>query len=254
MFTVAKYTFLEVFRNHFLWTIFAINIIFILILLLFNSLSLNETNRIFYDISLGYVELSHIGILLFLGNNLLSREIEQRTLYLLFVRPIPRYKILLGKFFGFAGILSFSFFVQLLFIICSFLVFKVDFLGTFIISLATIFVTIQTLLAVLLFLSIVIPQSLVIFATIAVYIVGNTTYSLLDYALQNNNIILEYISKFFLVIFPNFGGVNIKNIVDTPIQINFQSLGFSLTGIFIYLIVIGILGSFIFSKKNFDNV
>ncbi len=254
MLPILKNSFHQVFRAHFLLLIVSINAALILLLLLLNALSLGESQRIFYDVGLSFLEISHICLVLFLGHEIISKEAEQRTLYLLFVRPISRYNIILWKFLWFSSILVISFFVQLLFIICSFLIFNLPISEKFLMASVWVFLTVEVLFWVLLFFCVVLPRSLIIFATLAVYIIGHSSYSLLEYALASHNGILEYIAKVFVVIFPNLNAINIKNTVGTPIIVDFWVFWIWMLWILAYLLAIGIVTGFIFSRRSFDNV
>jgi ABC-type transport system involved in multi-copper enzyme maturation permease subunit len=46
------------------------------------------------------VSLSGLAVIFFMGINLLSRDFEKRTIYMILSRPIARWQYVLGKFFG----------------------------------------------------------------------------------------------------------------------------------------------------------
>jgi ABC-type transport system involved in multi-copper enzyme maturation permease subunit len=63
---------------------------------------LHEGVRIIKDLGLAGISLIGIVIALFLGVNLLSKELERKTVYAIIPKPIHRWEFLLGKYVGLA--------------------------------------------------------------------------------------------------------------------------------------------------------
>lgn len=65
------------------------------------TLSLGEAKRIIVDFGLSMIEIGGLIAVIFVGGQILFREIEGRTIYLILSKPIARKDYILGKFIGF---------------------------------------------------------------------------------------------------------------------------------------------------------
>jgi ABC-type transport system involved in multi-copper enzyme maturation permease subunit len=68
--------------------------------LIFASISAEQYNKIVKDLGLTAISLIGIMISVFLGMGLVYKEIEKKTVYNIFSKPIHRYEFILGKHLG----------------------------------------------------------------------------------------------------------------------------------------------------------
>ena len=99
---IAINTFRETVRDRVLYAFVIFAVVFTLAGMLLGSLSVNQDTRILEDI--GLFTISTIGgvIAIFVGTNLVYKEIDRRTIYLIFTKPIARWQFIFGKFLGLA--------------------------------------------------------------------------------------------------------------------------------------------------------
>lgn len=97
---VGLNTFREAMRNRVLvvLVLFAIGLMAFSIVL--GELSLHEEVRVIKDIGLAGISLVGIVIALFVGVNLLSKELDRKTVYFVIPKPLHRWEFLLGKYAG----------------------------------------------------------------------------------------------------------------------------------------------------------
>jgi ABC-type transport system involved in multi-copper enzyme maturation permease subunit len=69
-------------------------------------ISIGQDIKIVRDISLAAVSVFGVLIAIFVGTNLVYKEIDKRTIYTIVCRPIHRYEFILGKFLGLAALLA----------------------------------------------------------------------------------------------------------------------------------------------------
>jgi len=100
--SVAHNTFIEAIRDRVLYSLVIFAILMILSSLIIAGISGEQYNKIVKD--LGLTAISIIGIMLsvFLGMGLVYKEIEKKTVYNIFSKPIKRYEFILGKYLGLA--------------------------------------------------------------------------------------------------------------------------------------------------------
>jgi ABC-type transport system involved in multi-copper enzyme maturation permease subunit len=97
---IALNTFREAVRNK----VLAIFVMFAVALMAFSlvlgQLSLHEEIRIIKDLGLAGISIFGVIIALFLGVNLLSKELDRKTVYAIIPKPLHRHEFLLGKYLG----------------------------------------------------------------------------------------------------------------------------------------------------------
>lgn len=90
MFNIALNTFRELARNKILYMIVFFGIALIGFSLVLATLSLGQSDKIVADFGLAMVEIFGIISVIFIGSQLLFREIEGKTVYLILSKPVVR--------------------------------------------------------------------------------------------------------------------------------------------------------------------
>lgn len=97
---IAKTTLGEALRKKILWIFLIVAIGMIVMSVSFASFTMREELTIIKSFGLGIIAIAGMFISVILGINLISSEIEQRTIYTILSKPVRRYEFLLGKFLG----------------------------------------------------------------------------------------------------------------------------------------------------------
>jgi Cu-processing system permease protein len=97
---LAVNTFKEVIRDRILYALVVFAILLIGFSLALGQLSFAEQARISADFGLGAIHLCAIVLAIFIGSNLVYKEIEKKTILTILVRPISRVQFILGKSLG----------------------------------------------------------------------------------------------------------------------------------------------------------
>ncbi|MBW2732307.1 MAG: ABC transporter permease [Deltaproteobacteria bacterium] len=103
-------TFREAIRNKVLYSLLFFAVLVIVASRAFGALSVNEEVRLTVDLGLAGMSLFLVIIAIFIGVNLVYKELERKTVYTLLPKPIHRYQFVLGKFLG----LTLTLFIQTL--------------------------------------------------------------------------------------------------------------------------------------------
>lgn len=103
---LARQTFLEAVRDRVLYLLLFFGLFVFGASRLLAPLALGEGRRVTLD--LGFTAISAFGCLttIFVGHQLIFREIERKTLYFLFSRPLRRGEFVLGKYLGLCLVLA----------------------------------------------------------------------------------------------------------------------------------------------------
>jgi ABC-type transport system involved in multi-copper enzyme maturation permease subunit len=100
--SVAHNTFIEAIRDRVLYSLVIFAVLMILSSLIIASISGEQYNKIVKDLGLTAISIIGIMISVFLGMGLVYKEIEKKTVYNIFSKPIKRYEFVLGKYLGLA--------------------------------------------------------------------------------------------------------------------------------------------------------
>lgn len=93
-------TFKEGIRNR---AIYGISIFALLLLganLLISNMFMQEVGKVAVDMALSTVSFAGLLLVLFVGINLMAKDLDKRTIYMVLSRPISRPQYIVGKFFG----------------------------------------------------------------------------------------------------------------------------------------------------------
>ena len=97
---VARNTFREAARNKVMYSLLLFAIILIVSALALGELSVNEEQRMIRDVGLFGIDIFSVLIAIFVGVNLLYKELALKTVYTILPKPIARWEFVLGKWLG----------------------------------------------------------------------------------------------------------------------------------------------------------
>lgn len=222
--SLAVITFKEGIRNRALFGIFIMALLAFAITVVMTGLFMRDIVRIAASLSLTTISFSGLLMVIFIGTNLLSKDIDKRTIYMVLSRPVSRAEYVVGKFLGLCFLVAAS--IAFLGIISSIPVFITGLgyqnpLAIFnwnVYFLAVLFIALKLMLiaSVIMFWSSVTSTSfLSLILTIAVYIIGSTNEvvkGFLDQKIEGMNItpLMTAVIKCVYYVFPNLSAFDLK--------------------------------------------
>lgn len=253
IFAIAQNTFTELVRHK----IFNIILVFILIILctigFLTELSPGAEKRVILDI--GYVSIEILLLLtISLGVALVTfEEKELRTVWLILVKPVARYKYFVGKFLGISMLLATSAVAMtiILTFVCLFSNVLLDFNYLFVIGF--IILKMIIMLSIALFFSIV-SSSLItqITFTLFLYLLGYLSHHLLSLISNAQNIFSKLSLNLVYYIIPHFTYLNLRDqIYLMESSIPFGFIFKAVIYVFVYSSILLIISTLIFEKKEF---
>ncbi len=227
--------------------------IFIVFSLALGKLTIGEDEKVIVDFGLGMIELFGLVGVLFVGSQLLFREIEGKTIFLILSKPIKRQEFILGKFFGF----SFTVFLIVLFqagVFLSVLLLRgIEISELIMISLFFTFLKLELVLGLVFFLSTFMSNILTILVSLMTYVVAHGFTLLLDLFSRGESSLLLISTKILQVIFPPLEALNTKDIIGSFSDISVQYMAFNSIYAFLYLTIILFFTVLIFERKKFED-
>jgi len=217
IFAIAKNTFREAVRDKILYAILGFAALFILSSLFVGQLSRGDIVPVK---SFGLAGIYIFGLVasIFLGSSIIYKEIERRTLYFVLAKPVSRANVILGKFFGLLAAVALT--TIFMAIIYEGVIFYQRGGFDYGAILAVLFQIMEESLfiALLIFLSSIIPPLTSTICAVIILFVGHLTPSALAEAKLVGGISHKFISLLYYVL-PNLEKFDIRNFVvhNSPI-------------------------------------
>ena len=249
---VARYTFSELFQSKILYNVFFISISLFILTYVASEFTYGTPKLVALDFGIAASSLSTIVISIFLGANLVTREIENRTLFMVLSRPISRTSFFLGKVIGLMGISIVNNIILAL--VSVFLYFVMGGEFSSLIIWTYFFILIESLIVLLIVIcfSLVTNIILSVINTIVIYVASYAVYESisLPYVQSREGLsgLLEVLS-FFL---PSLSKYNLKTYImyESHVPSNFLIFG-TLYGI-TYILILLLICLKLFNNKNLD--
>lgn len=252
IYTIAYYTFKEVLKSKVLYGVFFIGLAIMLSVFVASEFTYGAPSRVAIDVGLGLLSLSSLGISLFLGVNLLSKEIESRTIYMIVSRPVTRVQFILGKLLGLIGVLIVNTIILSLMIILVTTLLDNKIQGLFFWCILFNFLESLLLLLLVTTFSLFTNNILSSVFSFILLIAGHFIADTQNIFFVKNRPLLGDVLKFYHYILPGFYKLNIKDYVIYKQTLSMDFLlmntiyGLSYSAFLLFLII------YFFNRKNLD--
>jgi len=248
---ISKFSVIELMRSKILIMIAICSLLVILISYIASELSYGMPNKIALDVGIGLLSISLLAISIFMGATLISKEIENRTLYMILSRPISRAMFLTGRVIGVLLLQALA-----TIILGMTTIFLLKILGGKIepiIFEAIFFVFLEAVCALLLviFFSLITNNIAAIIYTIFLYGCSYACVELKEFLYVKNKPFVKNFIEFYQATLPDFTKLNLKDFVfyADKLPSNYfvigSAYGISYSAFLFFLVII------IFNKKEF---
>lgn len=100
LWALAVITYKEGIRNRAIYGIFLLALLLFAANFLICGMVMREVGKVAVDVALSAVSFSGLLLVLFVGINLLAKDLDRRTIYMVLARPLSRSQYIWGKFSG----------------------------------------------------------------------------------------------------------------------------------------------------------
>jgi len=250
---IAVNTMRETIRDRILFVVVIFALFIIASSLFLGSISIDQDKKIIKDFGLSAIFLLQVFIIIFVGANLIYKEIERKTFFMILPKPILKQEIIFGKCLG----LSLTTFIM------TFLT-SLVFFGTLYfktrsfddmpyLSLAIALGFVETILIVLISILFSVFTSPILSSvyTVSVFLIGHSSSVLWNLIQKEHNIVLKYVLTTLYYIFPNLEKFNIRNGVLYGIVPSGQDVFYTLLYALAYGAVLFMIAKFLFERREY---
>lgn len=253
MFNIAINTFREIVRNKFLYLILFFAFVFILFSLILWQLTIAEDNKIIVDFGLAMIEIFWIIGVLFVGSQLLFKEIEWKTIFLILSKPIHRYEFILWKCIGFSITIALIILFQSLLFVSVLLFKEIEITSLILWSLLFTLFKLEILLGLVFFFSTFMSNMLTILVSVMIYFLSHSFSLILDMAYRTKDNSIIYLSQWLELFFPPFERLNTKDTIGTFSNFTLDFFLLNSAYAIVYLCILLSFTVIIFNNKKFEN-
>lgn len=249
---VASFTFVELYKSKIFYSTALVGLGTLLVTFIAYSFTYGTPYRVALDFGLGTLSLSSVGIAVFLGIQLISKEIENRTVYMIISRPISRPVFIAGKVIGLIGILFVN--IVILSVITLSLYFIVGGAWDNLIPWCILFTCLESflvLLIVILF-SLLSNNVISVLGILSVYIIGHSFSNIFELSSVQNSELLRSILKISSYVLPGFYQLNLKPYILYNNQVSNVTLVMTTIYSVLYSGILILFSLRIFNRKSLD--
>lgn len=249
---IAKNTFREAIRDKILYNL----VLFVLLLtacaILLGDLTDGQEARTVVNIGLNAMLLFGAFISIFVGVSLVSKEIEKRTVFAIFAKPVTRGQFLVGKYLGLCLTLLVNVLIMgvgvslaLLYVSGGSLIYTIW------ASILLIYLELTILTAVAIVFSSFSSPSLSALLTFFIFIIGHMSASLRDLAAGLGSKAAIYIFDAIYYLLPNLSFYSFRTEAAYGMTPSGLMIGGAAVYAVVYVVVLLSISTLIFSRRNF---
>ena len=248
---ITANTFRETIRDRILAVIVVFALIMIAGSLWLGSISLGEQARMMKDFGLLAITGFGLIVAVFVAASLVHKEVEKRTVFVLFSKPVSRAAFIAGKFIGLCGTLAVVLAGMGLFLFVLVWIVGGEQSGTLLLAVVMIYVQLVTVVAVTVFFSTLGSAILAAVLGICVFVAGQLSHNVLSLTRLGKNAVTEALSWVVYVLIPNLSAVDVKAGAVGEQTLAWGEIGLWVLYLLAYVVVALALATLVFRRKEF---
>lgn len=248
---IAANTFRETIRDRILGVIVLFALAMIVGSVWLGAISLGQAERMMKDFGLVAVTLFGLVVAVFVGASLVRKEIDKRTVFVLFSKPLGRAEFIAGKFLGLcATLFVVTMGMGLFLFLAVWYVAKAPSPDLLLASLL-IYAQLVVVIAVTVLFSTVTSPTLASVLGVCVFIAGQLGSNVLSLTRLGSSPLVKAASWIVFVAVPNLGAVDIKAVVVGEQASSPATIALWTGYLTAYTVVVLVAASLVFRRKEF---
>lgn len=247
---VAHNTFREAVRDKVLYVLLLFAAATILSSKALGWVSIEQDIKILKDFSLASISVFGALIAIFVGTNLVYKEIDKRTIYTIVCRPMPRASFILGKFFGMALLLATITLIMAVLGIAYVYSFGGSIGVVFLYAILLIYIKLLMITSLALLLSSLTSPILGAIIVFCFYIVGHGTGILLNLPEALKDTFWGGVLNTIYYVVPNLSNLNITTEAANDVAVSFYYVVWASCYGFIHIVLFLVLAAIAFDNKD----
>ena len=248
---LAQNTFREGLRDRILLAVLVFGLLVLASGFVIGPLSLGEQTRITQDVGLAAISALCFLIAVLIGTGIVFKEIERKTIYTVFSKPIAGWELILGKFLGLSAIVGMLTVGMSAVLLVVNLIISHQFHPGILIAVLLIWMELILLIALSILMSTLCSPVLGAVFTLILYVIGHTSGDLKELAVRFGSPSAEVISKVMYYALPNLEYLNVRSKVIHGVDVDTPYILFACAYALVYALVFLTLATLVIDRKEF---
>jgi ABC-type transport system involved in multi-copper enzyme maturation permease subunit len=248
---IAENTFREAVRDKLLYNLLLFAALMIASSVVLAKLHVGYDERIYRDVGLGAISFFGVLIAIFVGVNLVHREISLKTVYSILAKPIHRSEFLVGKYLGLVVLLGLEIAIMSAFFLCV-LWFKESEVTTgMFYAIGMIFMELAFVTAIAIFFSSFTTPYLAGMFTVALWIIGHLLADVRAFGMQQGSESIRPLTEALYWVLPNLDRLDIKGEAAAGAPIELARVAISTLYALLYSSGLLVAALLLFRRRDF---
>jgi ABC-type transport system involved in multi-copper enzyme maturation permease subunit len=248
---VAVNTFRETIRDRILGVIILFALAMIVASLWLASISLGQEDRMIKDFGLVAISLFGLIVAAFVAASLVRKEVEKRTVFIIFSKPVSRSEFIWGKFLGLAATMFTVLAGMTVFLFVLAWIVARSPSGSLLLAGLLIYLQLLVVMAVTILFSTMTSAILASVWGICVYAAGQLSHNVLSLSRLGHSGITHAASVLVFYLVPNLSAIDIRAAVVGEGAVGWTSLAAWCGYLLAYLVIALLAATWIFRRKEF---
>lgn len=248
---IAANTFRETIRDRILLVILVFALAMILAGLWLGSISLGQEARLMQDFGLVAVSGFGVVVAVFVAAGLVRKEVDKRTVFILFSKPVGRGEFVAGKFLGLSGTMAIVVFGMTVFLFLLVWAVAGDPNAWLLAAGGLVYLQVLVVMAVTVFFSTFASPILAAVLGLCAFGAGQLSHNVLSLTQLGESAVLEGLSWVVFLVVPNFSAVSLGPVVVGEQAADWSTVGGWAGYLVAYAVVMLGLSWLVFRRKEF---
>lgn len=263
---IALITFKEGIRNKSLYGISLLALLMLLANFMISDMIGHDVGKVAVDIALSTASFTGLLMVLFVGINLMAKDLDRKTIYIVLSKPVSRIQYIVGKFLGIVLLITVCMIILACFTALSLQLIKAGhyaFFGRFswyLLAMSFFYIWLMLVMVAslsLLYASFASSSFVTFILTVITYIIGSSIDDVKSLVESPQSVgisvspITTKIVQIAYYIFPNLSFFNMKTMAAHGISPDYGYVfGVCIYGV-LYTVIVVLIAGIVFSKKEF---
>ena len=248
--TLALGTFKEGVRSRQFLSVAVFAVLMLLSALVMSEMSFSERKKIVEDVGLSFMTIFGLIVTMYVGMELIFKEIDRRTIYIILSKPVSRRSFIVGKYFGLILLISAHLLLMIVTLFILFFFYVKSFEFHLFKAVYMIFLELSIIASITVFFSSFSTPAVAAFSALSFYIIGYST-SIINAYLAKQSGIFKLLLNILFGIFPKLGYLDIKMEVIHKLPLHVDRFIYGSLYAIAYISVVIALSIVIFERREF---
>jgi ABC-type transport system involved in multi-copper enzyme maturation permease subunit len=249
---IATNVFRETVREQVLYLSLLYTVIVVSAMLMLPEFSYDSSAKMIVDVGIAAIEVVSLIVAVLVGTNLINKEIDKRTIFILIAKPMHRTEFVLGKHLGLTAVVGALVSIMTVIFIALMAIKNIPIpIPAILVANFFIFWQIMLLGAIAILFGSFSGSLIASLMTLAAYLIGNFSRDLLLLGEISKNIGLQTVTRTFYMILPDLSRANLKNEAVYNILPSFPDMFNNGVYILSYALLTLAIAILIFARRQF---